>query len=454
MMNSLESLSCLICAKEFYNKKSLVRHTSYCRKAIGRVRSRKRACQACTKAKARCDTAFPHCSRCSARSLICHYASDSHARYQLETPKPRTSYSMSQEAADSPVATLGNQQVTNSDLVKSWAYNDYDPYSVTLNSNPFDSDKRPSQLTGGETWEFSDETDSVVQDSLTTLFPRPLRLFVPECFTNSKSPLTQRYLLCTLRSYPVMMLRGQNPPFIHPRTLFDDPGDFQSRQTIKAGPLAVCNEILQMFTMKNGDNVVQIWRAVRMEQERLLLECPGYDYYNTLAALQAISIYLILRIFEKNEEATDFDVPLVQTMLELAIHLTWLEKTRPLLNLSDWQDWILTESKIRTSIFLCIMPFFFDIHPAILLFHQCNGEALRTSRLPSGRNIWQAKSKSEWLREYEMQCHRVMPHSSNSNLTYSNLLDYNLKNDASLDLWLSEIDDFGNFVMAAATLQD
>lgn len=53
-----------------------------------------------------------------------------------------------------------------------------------------------------------------------------------------------------------------------------------------------------------------------------------------------------------------------------------------------------------------------------------------------------------------MQCHRVMPHSSNSNLTYSNLLDYNLKNDASLDLWLSEIDDFGNFVMAAATLQD
>jgi hypothetical protein len=168
-----------------------------------------------------------------------------------------------------------NQKIINTDLVKSRAYHDYDPYSVIRNAKHFECVKNGAedfQLTGGESWEFSDETDSVVQDSLPTLFPRPLRLFVPECFGNSKSPLTQRYLLCTLRSYPVMMLRGQNPPFIHPHTLFDDPGDFQSRRTIKAGPLAVCNELLQMFTMKNQDNVVQIWRAIRMEQERLLSE--------------------------------------------------------------------------------------------------------------------------------------------------------------------------------------
>lgn len=53
-----------------------------------------------------------------------------------------------------------------------------------------------------------------------------------------------------------------------------------------------------------------------------------------------------------------------------------------------------------------------------------------------------------------MQCRRGTPHSSNSKLTYADLLDYNLKNDGSLDFWLSEIDDFGNFVMAASTLQD
>ena len=101
------------------------------------------------------------------------------------------------------------------------------------------------------------------------------------------------------------------------------------------------------------------------------------------------------------------------------------------------------------------MPYFFDIYPAIVLFHHCSGESLRNSRLPSGRKIWQAKSKAEWRREYEMQSRRPVPHSSKSKLTYADLLDYNLKNDGSLDFWLSEIDDFGNFVMsAAATLQD
>jgi hypothetical protein len=171
--------------------------------------------------------------------------------------------------------TSRNQHVADSNIVKSRKYHDYDPYSVKLNTNSFDIVREGTgdfQLTGGENSEFSDETDSVVQYSLTTLFPRPMRLFVPEFFGHNKSPLTHRYLLCTLRSYPVMMLRGQNPPFIHPHTLFDDRGDFQSRQTIRAGPLAVCNELLQMFTMKNRDNVVQIWRAIRMEQERLLLE--------------------------------------------------------------------------------------------------------------------------------------------------------------------------------------
>lgn len=238
------------------------------------MRSRKRACHACTKAKARCDAAIPHCSRCSARSLTCDYDPNSHTQYQLQTAKSRTSHPISQ-ALNYPVDTLRNQQATNLDIVETRAYHDYDPYTVTANATDFDSvktDTEDFQLTGGEAWDFSDENESVTQDSLTTLFPRPLRLFIPQRFACSKSPLTQRYLLCTLRSYPVMMLRGQNPPFIHPRTLFEDPEDFDPGRKMKAGPLAVCNELLQMFTLKNRDNVVQIWRAIRMEQERLFSE--------------------------------------------------------------------------------------------------------------------------------------------------------------------------------------
>ncbi|EED24595.1 hypothetical protein TSTA_079500 [Talaromyces stipitatus ATCC 10500] len=240
-----------------------------------------------------------------------------------------------------------------------------------------------------------DGPDSVSQDLLysATLFPGPLKLFVPENISNKKSPLIQRYLLCTLRSYPVMMLRGQNPPFIHPHLLFEDSGDLRCRQRIKTGPLAVCNELLQMFTMKNRDNVLQIWRAIRMEQERLLMGvcCTifgkemSYDLNQTLAALQAIAIYFILRIFEKNENATNFDVPLVQTML----HFSTVA---------------------------------------------CRAD-----------EIYGKQTRNQ---------NGVMPHYPTSKLTYANLLEYNLKNDGSLDFWLSDIDEFGNFVMAAASVQE
>ena len=53
-----------------------------------------------------------------------------------------------------------------------------------------------------------------------------------------------------------------------------------------------------------------------------------------------------------------------------------------------------------------------------------------------------------------MKSCRLMPHSSNLKLTFADLLDPHLKNDGSLDFWLSDIDDFGNFVLTTATLHD
>ena len=53
--------------------KSFLRHGSYCRKAKTRVRSRKKACVACTKAKTRCDLIYPNCSRCIAKNLTCSH---------------------------------------------------------------------------------------------------------------------------------------------------------------------------------------------------------------------------------------------------------------------------------------------------------------------------------------------------------------------------------------------
>ena len=45
------------------------------------------------------------------------------------------------------------------------------------------------------------------------------------------------------------------------------------------------------------------------------MQCSRYDDWNTVAAFQAITIYFLLRLSEDNDEATNFDIPLIQTMI-------------------------------------------------------------------------------------------------------------------------------------------
>lgn len=46
-------------------------------------------------------------------------------------------------------------------------------------------------------------------------------------------------------------------------------------------------------------------------------QCSMYSDREILAALQAVTVYWLLRISEPNDDATDFDIPLINTMLVL-----------------------------------------------------------------------------------------------------------------------------------------
>jgi hypothetical protein len=45
------------------------------------------------------------------------------------------------------------------------------------------------------------------------------------------------------------------------------------------------------------------------------MQCFSYSDWDAVAALQTICIYFLLRLSEKNDDATDFDVPLIRTMM-------------------------------------------------------------------------------------------------------------------------------------------
>jgi hypothetical protein len=51
----------------------------------------------------------------------------------------------------------------------------------------------------------------------------------------------------------------------------------------------------------------------------MAVQCVVYNELNTVAALQAITVYMLLRLSENDEDATDFDIPLIETMMVFSV---------------------------------------------------------------------------------------------------------------------------------------
>jgi hypothetical protein len=45
------------------------------------------------------------------------------------------------------------------------------------------------------------------------------------------------------------------------------------------------------------------------------IQCLNYNDWSAVAAFQAICLYFLLRVSEKNEDVTNFDIPLIETMI-------------------------------------------------------------------------------------------------------------------------------------------
>lgn len=101
-----------------------------------------------------------------------------------------------------------------------------------------------------------------------------------------------------------------------------------------------------------------------------------------------------------------------------------------------------------TIIVLFIVNLFFDVFQ-YLPFENCDERWLAGMSLPCVRDLWRATSSAEWEREYLARGDDMSPRKQ---LTYGDLLNSRSRADHTLDSWLSELDDFGTLVMAAASL--
>ncbi|TAQ87225.1 hypothetical protein B7494_g4451 [Chlorociboria aeruginascens] len=227
------------------------------------------------------------------------------------------------------------------------------------------------------------------------IIPNAPKSFRPRHSHNNLLALNRSFVICTLRSYAYMIVPNKSlPPFIHPLCLVDVSGDYLMQQASLPKPLALCAAI-----------------SVK------------YNDVDAVAALQAVTIYFLLRLSEDDTDATNFDVPLIYTMIQLA----------------QQTEGIIDKYNLLFDISIGFLP------------HACDGSKLAGIALPCARGLWSAGTKSEWEKEYDAQPRRP---GVEKQLTYGDLLNLRFKENGALDSWLSHLDEFGMLVMAAASIPD
>ncbi|KAL3417105.1 C6 finger domain [Phlyctema vagabunda] len=504
--------SCPICSKNYSTKKSQIRHTSYCKKAKSLFRTRKKACLACTKAKTHCDSISPQCTRCQNKAISCSYEKNmsgithtsSHGGEGALVENLSLPHGFSEQPQDNVIGFPNpTESIDNPFVFPDTTKSTDDPFEWSLESatSPFTRDmpgqnetiasnqtlreleisnniiipmefdyllnKRTIDAFWGESGhhnailDFDTQLDTLNFDhsdgfSFDRIQLRAPRAFQPRKQSGRLLSLNLNFVLSTLRSYPAMILpSSSSPPFIHAQFLADRPDvGFCSRVMPK--PLSICQAIVQMFLVKNKQNSMFIWRAIKMEQERLYTECAQYQESETVAALQAITIYFLLRIAEKDDTVTDFDIPLITTMLKLSLHIRTLrigflhQSSR---HRMSWETWILAESVRRTFITIFLVDLLYDITPGILPY-KCDGSEFAQMILPCSRKMWRSSTRAEWEREFTAEYKNL---DGASCLTYGDIRTSRLEMDFinfgdRLNNWMGQADEFGSLVVAAASL--
>ena len=347
--------------------------------------ARKKACNACSVAKVRCDLVKPSCSRCNARSLQCRYAQatkddqrGTHWQTSVTSPTnyPATTTSVhafeetnafSSRRAASPVPTSLPEVPPYPSVTEPEAYyppeNDIDflhPTELTAPDTdedalmetrraPHPATHGPLDLTKGR------QSPGGIDLAAPTLVctvdasrvrDRWFREFEPPADQQPKvyTPGVLHFVSRVMESFPRMMATGEItalPPIIHPA---------QMRAKPVPTALVNCITLTRMWETRVPGGEAIIRATIITEMERLLQEVrlipisfppreytnPGmhdpqrrsYDQLNLLAAFQAYLLYTIMLFFPAyapSRRGTSHDSPVdVDEPSQIATRMTMI----------------------------------------------------------------------------------------------------------------------------------
>ncbi|KAI1182205.1 hypothetical protein F5B17DRAFT_421508 [Nemania serpens] len=489
-------LRCDQCNKPFDKQSTHKRHVYYCRSRKASKTTRSRSCIPCAKGKSACDKGRPQCVRCVNKSLQCHYPGDaSRTASQGEgdasagiTPLPLT-------AAASPgvgtvhdagyFANLGLPDGLDIVIPDLPAFGEgyrieWDDDTSMATAELFNLPRKPSypSLTSPPLVPVQvPPIPLTTQEQQNHHLPLPLPIpTAPSSAVRSlvwrprMQPGAQRtcnLILHTLKSYPLMMLRHNSlPPFIHPFPVSSDVDDPDME------PLKNCMSLVHIISSGIQSSRKLFWKNVRLECERLLSK--RLRKWELLAAMQALSIYILIRLDEGETDYNNFDSLLVKTVIAIAQQLGHVDVTCNnqcgLCN-SDiqvsWKEWIFRESRRRLAIIYRVVNMLVYFEPAAL----CDMPAeFILAPLPERKQLWEAADEFAWKAEsqrnpglqvsFALAADGEIVKLDEGRLSCSDAwLAYESRDatmptrvTASWEEWCAGIDGFGGLVMLAASL--
>lgn len=403
--------------------------------------SRKKACQSCTVAKARCDHIRPTCSRCLDKQLSCEY------------PAP---------------APAGARVRRN--IESSWKASPKRDVARALDS--CGTSTRPDQAMS-EAAIFGDERSTLLAPlDATRIRDRWLDYFFTPTTKQLKAyPARVMSLMrITLCMYPIAWLRHQShlPPFVH-RTQCSN-GMPES--------LANCLSLLRLCTSAAPGSESMVRDSFQREMMRLAevvqVSSPVQTLSHQLSCLSALQAHLILSmyayfslktspglgIFTPNQISALHDLASTVSATGIICPEEIGDSPTRSSAVPQWESWIIAESKRRTV--FCVYMFE-DLHNFENNAATYLADELATLLAPTSKWLWQANDRTSFERQYSdyitawdgensLRISEFWPREIDQDGDDADFEARRQKTEERISRWTETVDEFGMFLLAVCTV--
>lgn len=264
--------------------------------------------------------------------------------------------------------------------------------------------------------------------------------------TVKEYPVTvTRFIHRILKTYASFATRGRGIlPFVHPMQMEKHPS--------AGSPLTTCLSLIRICEnpLPGSENSAAI--VLQREMESITEIRENYDDMSLLAAFQAYLIYTMVLFFRLSQGPGPFFRQAMINLQELACSCS----RRGLVCAADqrhtrprWEEWIVAEAKRRTLFVMYLLDSVLSAQESLPTFL---GTELRGLPAPSNKPIWQAQSRADWEKEYNI----FLAEWTEESLSIDELWPMPARFDEEsiarrrdrVDRWLENLDEFGTMLFA------